>query len=333
MSEVAELYQVKARSNRWQTIMEANDTEADWLESRKTGIGASEVAAVFGCGYAGTSPITVWAAKTGGPQVEFDEAALKRMNRGKRLEPYIAAEFAEETGLETVDPGDYTIYRSVVHEWLFATLDRWCWHPEHGAIPVELKAVNGRFRGDWDEEQEPPLKYNIQTQVQMAVTGASHCYLVGLVGGDELVIRLIARNDRFIDAMMIRLEEFWGYVQRKEMPPVDDSAATAAMLGMIYPHDSGAEVGLPDDFIEMDRELLELKDQRKQVETKIDGIENRIKAAIGEATRGYLPSGSYTWKQQSRKSIDAELLRSLHPEIALECEKCSTFRVLRRSSK
>lgn len=335
MTETLEQYRTAAQENRWTSIVEFHDTEAEWLESRKTGIGASEVASIFGVGYASSSPITVWASKTGAAKQEFDEETLKRMNRGKRLEPYIAAEFAEETGLETVDPGDYTIYRHDQYEWLFATLDRWCRHPEYGCIPVELKAVNGRFRKDWDEDEEPPLKYMVQCQTQMAVTGASHCFLVGLIGGDELVIMLIERNQRFIDAMIQKLAEFWALVCCNEMPPVDESEATKAILGLIFPHDSGLEIVVPpsSDLIELDRELLELKDQRKQIETKIDGIENRIKATIGEATWLRLPVGSYSWKQQSRKSIDADLLRSLHPEIAIECEKCSTFRVLRRSSK
>lgn len=316
---------------RWTAITEFYDTRSEWLEARKSGIGASEVASIFGVGYVNASPITVWAEKTGAAKQDIDSETLKRMARGTRLEPFIAMEFEEATGLATVDPGDFTIYRSDTYEWLFATLDRWCHHPEHGPIPVELKAVNGRFRADWDEEIEPPLKYMVQCQAQMMVTGTRHCYLVGLIGGDELVVRLLERNDAFCEAMVSKLAKFWVYVQKREMPPVDESEATKAMLGLIYPHDSGLEVSLPDDFIELDRNLLELKDQRKQVETKIDGIENRIKAAIGEATRGVLPGASYTWKQQNRTTIDAELLRSELPEIADQFSKTTSFRVLRRS--
>jgi predicted phage-related endonuclease len=245
----------------------------------------------------------------------------------------IASEFTEETGLECFDPGDFTVYRSLDHHWLFATLDRWCVHLEHGPIPVELKAVHGRFRGDWDAQEEPPLKYMVQCQTQMAVTGAKACYLVGLIGGDEIAVRLIERNQRFIDAMMIKLGEFWQYVTDREMPPVDESEATAAMLGMIYPKDDGTEVSLPIDFIELDRELLQLKEQRKTIETRITGIENLIKAELGTATRGVLPVGSFSWKEQTRTTIDAESLRNELPEIAERFSKVSSFRVLRRSSK
>ena len=80
-------------------------TEADWLADRQSGIGASESASVFGCGYAGTSPMTVWASKVKGYRTEFSPDQLRRMNRGKKLEPIIADEFAEETGLEVIDPG------------------------------------------------------------------------------------------------------------------------------------------------------------------------------------------------------------------------------------
>ncbi len=319
----------------WKSVCERYATEPEWLEARKSGIGASEVASIFGCGYANTSPITVWAGKIGGPQIELDAAALRRMRRGKKMEPIIASEFEDETGLVAVDPnfGGYAIFRSSETPWLFATLDRFTIHPEHGPIPVELKAVRWQFHGEWDQECEPPLKFQVQCQSQMYATGTSRCYLVGLIGGDEPVIRLIERNQRFIDAMIVRLAEFWGYVERREMPPVDESEATRAILGMIYPSDTGAEISLPEEFVEMDRELLEIKDQIKTLETRKDGIENRIKAAIGDATKGVLPVGSYTWKEQSRTTIDAELLRAELPDIAEQFSKTSSFRVLRRSNK
>lgn len=327
------IQQTTIKPATWKTIVETHDTESEWLEARKTGIGASEVAAIFGVGYANQSPMTVWANKTGAAELEFSVEQLRRMKRGKKLEPVIASEFEDETGLFANDPGDFTIFRSIVFPFLFATIDRFCVHREYGPIPVELKAVHGRFRNEWNETEEPPLKYMVQVQAQMLVTGTTSCYLVGLVGGDELFVRLIERNQRFIDAMVSKLESFWGFVQRREMPPIDDSEATRAILGMIYPRDDGTEICLPEDANDWDRELIAVKDQIKTLESRKDGLENKIKAAIGEASRGTLATGSYTWKQQTRSSIDAELLRNRFPEAAAMCSRESTFRVLRRSSK
>lgn len=290
-----------------------------WLDARCTFIGASEVASVFGVGYAGTSPITVWASKTGGPVVEFDEATTKRMNRGRKMEPIIADYFTEETGLVCTDPGEFAVYRHQDRNWLAATLDRWAVHDDYGPVPVELKSVNARFFRDWDEDEEPPLKYMVQCQTQIAVTGASHCYLVGLIGGDELVIRLIERNQRFIDAMIARLEEFWGYVLRRELPPVDESEATRSLLSHIWPRDTGLSVYLPPESIEWDRELIDLKDQLKGLEARKNGLENKIKSAIGDASTGLMSNGSsYSWRVQQRKGYMVE---------PSEC------RVLRRSAK
>lgn len=320
--------------NIWSAICETHETREEWIDARRTGIGASESPGIFGVGYEQQSPITIWSSKIGGPEVEFDAAALKRMNRGKKMEPIIADEFADEVGFPVVDPGEFTVYRSAEHPWLFATLDRFCIHPEFGPIPVEIKNVNGRFRGDWDEEEEPPLKYVVQCQHQMAVTGTSHCYLVGLVGGDELVIRLLERNQRFIDAMVIKLREFWGYVERREMPPVDESEATRAMLGLIYPHDTGDEVSLPPDATEWDHELTDVKEKIKSLDSRKTLLENQLRAAIGNASVGRLPfGGGYSWKQQTRSGIDAKMLRDRYPEAATVCATETSFRVLRRSSK
>jgi len=313
MSETATMYQV------WNAIYEDHKHESAWLDARRSMIGASESAAIFGVGYKSSSPITIWNSKVGGPSLEFDEPTLKRMNRGKRLEPFIAGEFSDETGILVEDPGDYAIYRSNDKPWMGASIDRVAVHPEFGPIPLELKAVNGRFRSEWDDE-EPPLKYVVQCQHQMYVTGTDHCYLVGWIGGDELAVRLLERDDKFLSAMLPVLEAFWRHVEDRTMPPVDDSEATKAILGMIYPRDDGDEVSLPIEAAEWDRELLEVKDSLKQLESRKTLLENQLRAAIGEASKGVLPGGGggYSWKKQFR---------------AEHVVAASEFRVLRRTNK
>lgn len=318
----------------WPAICETHETEQEWREARKSGIGASEVAAIFGCGYKTSSIVTVWADKTeAAAQQEIDEETQEMFDVGHEMEPFIARRFEKRTGLTTHDPGRFTIFRHGSIPWLFSTLDRFVVHPEFGPIPLELKHVNGRFRHEWKECDDPALKFNVQCQTQMEVTGTNHCYLAGWIGGDTLSVHLIERNQRFIDAMVVRLQEFWGYVERREMPPVDESEATRAMLGLIFPHDDGQDVILPGDAVDWDRELLEVKEQLKALEARKDGLENKLKAAIGKATRGCLPVGSYTWKEQTRSGIDARLLRERFPEAAEACATESSFRVLRRSSK
>lgn len=315
------------------TRVERYDNEQSWLDTRKTGIGASEVASIFGVGYKTQSPVTVWASKVGIDQPEIDEETRELFEIGHEMEPFIAGRFEKRTGFKANDPGRFTIFRHPEIEWLFSTLDRYVIHPEHGPIPLELKHVNGRFRNEWKDSDNPALKFDIQCQDQMEVTGTDYCYLAAWIGGDTLSVHLVKRNQRFIDAMIKELRKFWSYVERREMPPVDDSEATRAMLGLIFPKDTGDEISLPENFIELDRELVEVKEKIKTLETRKDGIENKIKAAIGEATRGILPVGSYSWKSQNRNSVDSEKLAQIAPEVYQECLKVSSFRVLRRSAK
>lgn len=294
-------------------------SEAEWVDGRKSFIGASEVASVFGVGYAATSPLTVWWSKRGNEPPAFDDATRKRMALGKKMEPIISDLFTDETGLPCHDPGDFAVFYHREIPWHATTLDRLAVHDDYGPVPVELKHINGRFRGDWDAEDEPPLKYMVQCQAQISVTGASHCYLVGLIGGDELSVRLVERNQKFIDAMLVRLADFWKHVQDGSMPPIDESEATKAMLATIYPRDTGLTVSLPGDATDWDRELIEVKEQIKTLETRRNYLENQIKAAIGDAAIGLLPcGGSYSWRTQQRAEYVV---------------KATEFRVLRRSSK
>lgn len=309
------------------------ENETAWKKARKQGVGASEVAAIFGAGYASQSIVTVWASKTGAAQIKYDEATLRIFKRGHKLEQIIASEFADETGLQIYNPGKFTVFQHAEIDHLFATLDRYVIHPEHGPIPLELKAVNGRLRGEWSDGGELPLKFQIQCQAQMDCTGTGYCYLAALIGGDEFVYRLIERNQDFIDAMHGRLGEFWWYVIACEIPPVDESEATSKMLGLIYPHDDGQAVTLPTEFDDLDQQLTTIKEELKKLEAEKTGIENRIKAEIGEATKGVLSSGSFSWKEQSREGLDAKRLQAEFPDVYSECAKTTSFRVLRRSNK
>lgn len=320
--------------NVWPAIFEQHDSEIEWLAARKSGIGASEVASIFGCGYKTSSIITVWADKIEAARQEIDEETQEMFDVGHEMEPFIARRFEKRTGLKTHDPGRFTIYRHPTIPWLFSSLDRFVVHDEFGPVPCELKHVNGRFRHEWKDGDDPALKFNVQCQTQMEVTGTNHCYLAGWIGGDTLSVHLIERNQRFIDTMLPKLSEFWGYVERREMPPVDESEATKAMLGLIYPHDTGDEVSLPPDATEWDHELTDVKEKIKSLESRKTLLENQLRAAIGNASAGRLPfGGGYSWKQQTRDGIDAAMLRRQYPEAATVCATETSFRVLRRSSK
>ncbi len=273
-----------------------------WLAARQSMIGASESAAVFGVGYADQSPLTVWESKVHPLAAEDDD---KRLRIGRLMEPALRSIFTEEAGLFCESPGEFTIFRSDKLPWLGATLDGVC-DDDGETVPVELKNVDGWQRDEWAGD-EAPLKYQVQVQHQLAVTGATHGYLFGLVGGNDPHVRRIERNDRFIEAMLAKLTEFWRYVELKEPPPADASAGTAAALARLYPKDTGAVIDLPEEAAEWAAKLAEAKAAKKEAEAIERECSNLIRAAIKDASYGRLPDGGgFSLKAQDRAGYYVE---------------------------
>ena len=271
----------------------------EWVAARRTFLGASEAAAILGVGYAGQSPLSVWASKVRGFEIEFSEDARHRMRIGQLLESGILAAFSERTGLPAELTGEFAVYRHQEREWLATTLDGVATVDGH-QVPVEIKTVDQRHRADW--EGMGPLKFQIQVQHQLAVTGAPFGFLVGLVGLDLIIIPIAA--DAEFQAKYLRIaDRFWAMVEASEQPSISDefaaAEADAEALKHLYPHDDGSTIELADDFLAIDEELAALKRTRKDVDTRVKELENQVKEALGDATFGLLPhnGGRYSWKQ------------------------------------
>lgn len=286
-------------------------TRSAWLAARRSCIGASESPAIFGVGYADQSPLTIWNEKVHGAPEE-DPKKLKMFRVGKLMEPALRTIFADETGLPCDPAGEFTLYRHDQYDFIGATLDAWT-VDARGRAPVELKKVDF-LRGEWKDDNVP-LKFQVQTSQQMLCTETDHAYVFGLLG-NEPAVRLVPRNERFIKALIEKLEEFWGYVERREMPPVDESAATARLLAKLFPQGNGETKRIDAEWLEQRRAA---KAEIKAAEERLLSAENKIKAALGEATFGETPGGELvSWKEQHRAGYWVD-----------ECD----FRVLRECKK
>lgn len=288
-------------------------TRESWLEARRNHIGSSDAAGILGEGYRGQSPFTVWMEKTGKCENELEGEWLEC---GQELQPAILRLASKRIELPVREAPAFAIFHHPTLACMGASLDGICEPPEYGFAPVEAKNVDGVLARDWADD-EPPLKFNIQIQHQFACTGAQMGYVTGLIGGNRIRVKPVFRNDRFIEALEQRIAEFWDYVLKDTPPPVDASKATADAIYKLYSKPEDVSIELP---AEADDWALELEHANATIKeaTELKKLnENRIKAAIGNATTGYLPSGtgSFSWREQYTKE-------SLH--------KAYTSRVLRR---
>lgn len=278
-------------------------TKEQWLKGRRFGIGASEASAVLGLN-PWKSALALYAEKLeiAEPSAEETEA----MEWGIALEPVIAEKYAARTGRKLADPEPFTIYRSRKHEFMTATPDRFILGDPRGLGVLQIKAVGAFKAEEW--ETEPPVYYQVQVQQEMAVSGATWGSLAALIGGQRLLWYDLARSERFVKVLAEKEAVFWARLVAMDPPPVDGSESAREVLRRLYPKETpGLVVNLPGEAVEWDTELQALKDQGKAYEAKRTELENRIKAAIGEAESGVLPNGTtYTWKASERKGYVVE---------------------------
>ena len=140
---------------------------AEWLELRKDGIGASEVAAIVGLSPWDT-PFSLWLKKTGQCELEPENEAMRM---GHLLEPVVVTLWEEATGFKAVKASEKDIiWQDAEHPWRKVTPDRIAYElDENGKrkkVLLEIKTSAVDFDPD-----NLPKNYLCQCQYQMHVTG------------------------------------------------------------------------------------------------------------------------------------------------------------------
>jgi putative phage-type endonuclease len=265
------------------------DTREDWLAARNLGIGASESAALFGLS-PWASEFSLWAEKTG--MAPREDSATEAMRWGLLLEAPIAEAYKQDSGRNLwTPPSPYCVAVDQDLPELRATPDRWIIEADghEGRGVLEIKNVDGSKSAQWDDG--PPIHVQVQVQHQLAVTGFRWAAVAALVGGNRLKSWDVERNDDFIAELRIKVREFWSRVQAKTAPTTDGSEATARALKALHPRDNGCEVKLPDESATWWAALEAAKDEEKGAKARKTDAENKLRAAIGDATFGVLPDG------------------------------------------
>ena len=72
----------------------------------------------------------------------------------------------------------------------------------------------------------------------------------------------------------------------------------------------------------------------KEYEGLVTTLENRVKAAMGECTEGYIDGTPVaTWRTQTRSGLDVKALKADHPDIAEVYATETVSRVFRPITK
>jgi len=285
-------------------IVLCKDTDRRWLELRRTGIGASDIATVLGLNPGG-SAYALYLELAG--DVEHEDLSDNEFAEwGKRLEPVLIQAYAEKSGRLAWRSGE--LLRSIKYPWALCTLDGRTAEYDHPRRrwPLEAKAAGEWKQEDWVEG--PPEHFLVQVHQQMLVTDTKVVSVAVLLGGHKFAWCDVERDEKLIDRIIEEGAAFYDRVQRRDPPPIDASEACSRAIARQYRVTNSEQVAhLSYDYVGLAEELLALKADESIMRQKIKLRENQLKAAFGAAETAVLPNGvAYTWRLESRSGYRVE---------------------------
>lgn len=274
--------------------------QATWLQARRDGIGASEIAAVLGISPY-ESPFSLYHRKANGWEIEDTED----MEAGRRMESAIA-----DWAADRIDPNENLVvrpaglYRSAERPWQLATPDRlvhmvcpgceggasgWgrcrtCQGTGFGSRPIAVLECKHPFSWDGfgeDGGDEIPVYFRAQLLQQLDVLDVHEGYLAAYTS-HQLRIYHLRRDPKDLRVMRAAGARFWQRIQDGDIPDVDEHHATADTLRRLHPTVEDITVDVPVELAEGYRRARALA---KRVEANVDRYEARIRDAIGDGRK------------------------------------------------
>ena len=272
----------------------------EWLEARRHGITASEIAAVLGLS-PWESPYSLYYRKLGELPGQDDTLA---MALGRHLESFVAGEFADYRTDLVVRGDGRTLYAHPDRPWQLATPDRAIYsrdlHPR-SASPYSSARPPASHDGWGDDgSADIPIHYRCQLLWQMDVLGVDTGYVACLF----LPTRQIRTYQIDLDGQARRRPRRHAERGRtvhvppadNDPPPVDWAPATTAALKALHPavKDEAAIIGrkLGRQYATACRNLDLWKQRHKHAQ-------NLLLERIRGGNRAVLPDGTLVATRQA----------------------------------
>jgi putative phage-type endonuclease len=276
-------------------------TEAEWLEARRKGVTASEIAVILGLS-PWSSPYALYHQKLGILPPQEDNAM---MERGRVLEPYVVEKFRiEHLGEYEVLGNGRELYAHSERTWQLATPDRLLWEIDdplqltvNGLEPLAvLETKTASDMSEWGEPgtDEIPVHYRAQVLWQMDVMGVPRAYVAVLDIKQwevrEYVVEMddAARTD--LELMRKEAENFLFRIEVGAAPDVDWRPATAYALKQLHPSVTDEERVLSPQLA---RRYQAASRNLKHWEQRKKLYEAQIREQLGSARRAATADGTF----------------------------------------
>jgi len=201
--------------------------EPEWLAGRRPAIGSSDAQKLWGAVPGDAQELV--AEKLGlVPPFEDFAASSREIQTGKRVERFLVDWVGGEIKHRTV-PLSLAIATSTVHPFLATSPDGVVLDADDRPIGlVEAKFTKRLI--EWDPERRAwttiswdrghrPLRWIVQTQHQLMVTGLPRVYLVVFIGSEgRIEYDVIERNESFIARHRARCARVWQEIEAEQNP-------------------------------------------------------------------------------------------------------------------
>lgn len=314
---------IPARTGRWSIpagrveIPAGRLADRDgWLETRRTGVTATDMRVLHGDGYADETVYQRWLDKT----KPVDDRPARpggdiTLELGNMIEPVIAHFATRELGVEMRNVG---LIRSRSNELLLASPDR---NASDGG-GAEFKHTSTFYLRNYQVADADytnrdgwtlPPAWLTQVLWQLEVTGWTHMHVAALIGDRKrMTYWTVERDQHAQDTLVVLAEMFWWHVLEVEPPPLDWDTITEAAVKARYPQATADSVtpGNAAEVADWVHRYAALTAEIGPLEKEKKALGLLLKATAGDASEVLDPSGArlYQYVNRARSSVDADRL-------------------------
>jgi len=292
--------------------------------ARKSGIGGSDVAAIFGLpNPAKKTPLDIFFDKTDEEEPEV-EVVNEDQEWGNLLEGAIRRKYELEIGKPVSVPPKHTHPK---YEWMLGNVDG---IDDEGVI-AEFKNVHLGMAKYWGEQDtdDMPECYLYQCAHYRIVFDAPRVNLRALFGGSSYRKYTYHKNEKLEKLIIEGTRAFWyDYVKANVMPPFQ----TYDDVYGVYPISDPALVKTADSaMILAVQRLRDLGNESKRFDKEKYLIKKFIAAKMGSCEKLVDLDGNelLSWKSQSANRFDTAKFKELHPDLYKQFTRSSDSRVFR----
>lgn len=288
------------------------DNREQWLEARKLGIGASEVATVVGLNPYET-PLELWQRKVG---IEPPKEETAAMRRGHFCEDAVAQWWAHETGREIIQSSavDF-MFIDREKDFLRVSPDRTFWLPDAARNDdnkgiLECKTTNMKVDPD-----DLPKQWFCQVQMNLGVAGYSHGSIAWMGFGFEFGYVDIEFVPDFYDMLVDAVQKFWNVNVLGKVEP--DPVNVKDFLTKYRKHTDGKVIEVGDEILDAYHELKEVKQQIAELDERKNTLEDTLKMSFADAEAiAYDGATLATWKTaKDSVKFDEKAFKAANPEL------------------